>query len=661
MDSMTLGEAVNIFKKFDNDLPEEFRISRQDILNGDVRKINKAYRILAMRYHPDRNSSPEAKEKFKEIGSVYKFLGEEAEYYKTKKMSGAEETREKTDEDEIMREAARKTDEARVEREAEETRRKTDEDRLKRELEKVKQEEARRKAEAERIRQETETKETKWKKTYDEQDTFENKIIDLEKQREKGIVQKIMNRLTGKSIQGDTISKAELQKIVKRMQRKKIPKIKDERQRSEYQDKLYLITKIYKLIKGGRFDESKSLECFNRLMDLETSIDNVLMAQEMEVTEQASTVVQPQITPKPKPLQLEPGPKPGEYAPIVKPDYTVISRPKYEGPMTTPPPKKPLQLEPGQETSKPEPKKQKTKRSGIPKNFWIPLLQFFAFLLGIFLLLFTPYWIFGLPLVVAGILLLVGVQSEREGLRELFDWFLHDDAGNKWGMVLVVGIGSLILGFRLGDWTIALIPLGVIISYRLFGKKVVGEGRFMEYVAGLSGATIILYYFFGTYIALIPVVLVLLLKIYGNVYGKKVGEHFIEFIITGTGIVLFIGGTQYAATYLGVTFSAWQLIVFGVLNTIVLIILWSMEESEGNAEKDEAETEEARATAEYYRNLNKKQTTSQDKRLNSWMEGTEKEKLKMEKETEKAKKEAAEAETEAAEAEEEAAEEKKEN
>ncbi|MCK4729809.1 MAG: DnaJ domain-containing protein [Candidatus Aenigmarchaeota archaeon] len=639
MDSMTLDEAVNTFKKFDNDLPNEFRISRQDILNGDVRKVNKAYRILAMKYHPDRNSSPGAEEKFKEMKSVYEFLIKEAEYYKrTKKVSDSEEIKKeepirKVDEDEIIREAEKAA-------------------------EKFKQEAARRKADEESTRQEAKTKEKEWKKTYDAQETFEEKIIDLEKQREQGPVQNIINRLTGKSTKGGAISKVELQKIVKRIQRKKIPLIKEEKQRSEYQNKLYLITKIYKLIKGGRFDENKSLECFNRLMDLETSMDNVLMAQEMNVTEQASVVGQPQITTKPKPLQLGPGPKPGEYAPMIRPDYIGTSRPKER---ETEPSREPLQLGPGQETPEPSPepepkppklepeKKEKTQKTKVPL---IPLLQFFAFLLGIYLLLFTPYWIFGLPLVIAGILLLVGVQSEREGLRELFHWFLTDPRGNKWGMVLVVGIGSLIIYFQLGP-IVAAIPLLVIVTYFAFGKKVVGPGHFVEYVLGLSGATIVLYYFFGPYVATIPVILMLVSKIFGK---TALGEHFIEFIMTGTGIVLFIGGTQYAASYLYVTFSWFHLALFGGLNTLALIVLWSMEEGGKEGEAIEAQIKKDTAEEKYY----KSRMDRQDDNSGEWKKGAE-EAAKAEKEAEEAKKDTAEAETDAAEAKEKVIEEEKEN
>lgn len=57
--------------------------------NADAEAIKKSYRSLALKYHPDKNNSPEAEEKFKLISEAYGILGDSSKKtkYDSDKMS----------------------------------------------------------------------------------------------------------------------------------------------------------------------------------------------------------------------------------------------------------------------------------------------------------------------------------------------------------------------------------------------------------------------------------------------------------------------------------------------------------------------------------------------------------------------------------------------
>ncbi len=67
---MDLNTALEIFR--------EGGISREDIFNGDTKKLHSAYRKLVKKYHPDL-AGKESEEKFKDISIAYSVLKEKAE------------------------------------------------------------------------------------------------------------------------------------------------------------------------------------------------------------------------------------------------------------------------------------------------------------------------------------------------------------------------------------------------------------------------------------------------------------------------------------------------------------------------------------------------------------------------------------------------------
>lgn len=67
---MTFLEGLGIMRR---DYYEVLQVAK----DADARAIKKAYRALAMQYHPDRNDTPEAEEKFKEASEAYEVLSDD--------------------------------------------------------------------------------------------------------------------------------------------------------------------------------------------------------------------------------------------------------------------------------------------------------------------------------------------------------------------------------------------------------------------------------------------------------------------------------------------------------------------------------------------------------------------------------------------------------
>lgn len=70
--------------------------------DASAEDIKKAFRKLAMQYHPDRNSTPEAEDKFKDVNEAYAVLGD-PEKRQQYDMYGAERFGQQFDRDEIFR------------------------------------------------------------------------------------------------------------------------------------------------------------------------------------------------------------------------------------------------------------------------------------------------------------------------------------------------------------------------------------------------------------------------------------------------------------------------------------------------------------------------------------------------------------------------------
>ena len=169
----------------------------------------------------------------------------------------------------------------------------------------------------------------------------------------------------------------------------------------------------------------------------------------------------------------------------------------------------------------------KIKGPGLSKESIILILQIIFFIVGL-ILIFTGNWIIGLPLVIAGIIIFLGIGSEREAFKELLNWFIHNPTGQKVGGIL-----------------------------------------------GVAGGTALLFFTFGLLAALIPICAAVLYVVLRK-YHKQGAGFFTELMVSIVGLILFVGGVQYAKAYLFIEFDIRQLIGFGCLNTIILFILWFM-------------------------------------------------------------------------------------
>jgi len=171
-----------------------------------------------------------------------------------------------------------------------------------------------------------------------------------------------------------------------------------------------------------------------------------------------------------------------------------------------------------------------------PSEFWKPIAALVGIVFGGFLTA-TGNWIFGLPLLAAGLIILFTTEDLGEKLVNLFAYLKNHPKVSA--------------------------PLGVIIS------------------------SIVLFFIFGFWAAIVPPIAAGLFYAISKKRGGKGAEFFLEFIVSVIGVILFVGGVHYASVYLFISFDWRQLVAFGIGNSILLWLLWFMRMPKTEKEKIE--------------------------------------------------------------------------